>query len=303
MKGSFARLVFGAWISLLGLILIPDETQAKTAVGKFVAVVGRVSVTPEKAAQASTAAPGTLVFEGDTIEAESKSRAKILMIDDSVITITEETRLEINQYQLDMAKKSRRSLLKLVKGKVRALVSRMFGKRSLYRVKTPTAVMGVRGTTVVAWVEVDPVTGKKTAWFLFLGGPGEVSNEFGTVLVGPGMICKVPEGEAPIEPWLASPEEVQEALGGTVIELVPGESFLFEEGGMPSVEIQEVEQGMLGQPPLAPPPETPGATEPDTIPAPTSTEPIPQAFDLTPPSEDGFLPEPPPPPDRMRRSN
>jgi hypothetical protein len=147
------------------------------------------------------------------------------MIDDSVLTISAGTRLRISEYLLNRKTEERNSLLSLVRGKLRAIIAKLPVRRSNYRIETLTAVMGVRGTFFVTWLKVDPNTGKKTSWLLVLEGAVEASNQMGSVLVTEGMMCKVPDGEPPSEPWSASPKEIEEALEGTELDLVPGETF------------------------------------------------------------------------------
>lgn len=123
------------------------------AVGKFTAVEGRVDVLAPGQKRAAPVAAGSAVAEGDIVRTKSDSFAEITFTDGTVVKLTESTRLEIREYLLSGSKRQN-GALKLLRGKVRATVAKGLGRvipviysgPSTFRIETPTAVAGVKGT-------------------------------------------------------------------------------------------------------------------------------------------------------------
>lgn len=89
---------------------------------------------------------GEALYKGDIITTGEKSFTIIHMIDDSKITIRPETVFALEEYSLEEGKES--AVLRLFKGGMRAVTGWLAKRnpRSGYRLQTPTAVLGVRGT-------------------------------------------------------------------------------------------------------------------------------------------------------------
>jgi|GEM_PF-6999217 hypothetical protein len=123
------------------------------AVGRFTAIEGRVDVLRPGEKRASPVALGAAVSEGDIVRTKSDSFAEITFSDDTVLKLTQSTRVEIKEYLLS-GNKRQNGALKLLRGKVRATVSKGLGRvipviysgPSTFKIETPTAVAGVKGT-------------------------------------------------------------------------------------------------------------------------------------------------------------
>ncbi len=244
MRRSICLAVLGA---ILLACVVPVGARAAEAIGKVVGVEGQVMILPSGGGQARQATAGTVLYEGDTIRAAKNSRAKLLMVDDSIITIAESTELRLSEYRLDDRQKTRNSTLSLITGKVRLLVSKLVAHRSRYQVQTPTAVMGVRGTSVIVWTETDPATGKTTTFMLVLDGEISVTGAGVTKDVSAGMVIQISEGEAPSDPRPATPQDIENALSGTTVTLTPGQTWL-----LPGIEITAVDVPNIQGPPWSP---------------------------------------------------
>ena len=95
------------------------------------------------------------VFNGDTLVTGEKSRVVLEMSDESILTLTSQTKLTIDKSLPRM--KVRDTALQLFFGRVRALVKKLAGE---YTVRTPTGSIGVRGTDFA--VAVAPVPLNRT---------------------------------------------------------------------------------------------------------------------------------------------
>jgi hypothetical protein len=89
---------------------------------------------------------GDTVGVGDLIETDDKSKVKILLADDSILDIGPGTRVSLEQFLVQPH--SRTVQLKVLVGKFKLAIAKFFGGPSDYEVHTPTAVAGVRGTTL-----------------------------------------------------------------------------------------------------------------------------------------------------------
>ena len=92
------------------------------------------------------------VEQGDTLISEKDTYARIKFKDDSEITLRPNSQIKIDSFAFDEAKPEKDSAaFSLVKGGLRA-VTGMLGKRNKekFGMNTPTATIGIRGTTFIA---------------------------------------------------------------------------------------------------------------------------------------------------------
>ncbi|MEY4704838.1 MAG: hypothetical protein RL042_1040, partial [Nitrospirota bacterium] len=150
----------GRLISLIaaGLLACCGGQQAlaadSEAVGTFTTVQGKVLMTHSGATAAVSVKQNDDVFVRAVIETQPASRTKALFIDDTLLTVGENSRVEITEQIYDSSRDLRSVVAKLVTGKVRALVGRVFeGAGSKFEIHTPTAVAAARGTYFVVWVD------------------------------------------------------------------------------------------------------------------------------------------------------
>lgn len=119
---------------LLLLILIAGTCQADPT-GIVTAVRGDVCRGEVKLSQ------GSEVSEGDTITTTARSFAVIQFSDGGVVTVRPSSQLVIEKYNSDEAE------LNLIQGGLRIVTGAMAKSNpENYRVNTPVALMGVRGT-------------------------------------------------------------------------------------------------------------------------------------------------------------
>ena len=90
-------------------------------------------------------ANGSLVRTGDTIVTGLDGRAQIRFSDGSLVSLQPRSEFRIDDYQFDMAQQ--RGFFSLLRGALRT-ISGAVGKRDPadYRMTTPTATIGIRGT-------------------------------------------------------------------------------------------------------------------------------------------------------------
>lgn len=97
-----------------------------------------------------TATPGAAIQRGDELRTGQPGRMRIVFQDDSVLTISDDSRVVVDEQVFDPSQGKSRSVLGLLQGKVSALVSEYYKQPgTAYEIRTATAVAGVRGTEFV----------------------------------------------------------------------------------------------------------------------------------------------------------
>ena len=141
------------WVSLVTAMLLLITGLVATApaevVGRITQVEGRVDLLKGGQLPATPVKLEDPVALGDVLRTKSLSKANITFIDNTVITISPESRIAIEEYMFDEAKGKRSAVLQLFHGMALAVVSKIFKtEQPDFVIKTHTAIMGVRGTEV-----------------------------------------------------------------------------------------------------------------------------------------------------------
>ena len=124
------------------------------SVGTAAIVQGRVIVMHKGEEVGYLLRKGTPLFNGDLIVTEPGARAQLSMKDGSDITMTPNSKFNVNRSSYDKEKKTFSSYYKVAFGKLRFRVMKFLDrKHPEYRVTTRTMVCGVRGSDFS--VEVD----------------------------------------------------------------------------------------------------------------------------------------------------
>ncbi len=173
------------------------EESASSGIGVYTAVMGKVSVTHSGEARVLPVRLHDEVLFRDVIQTDKESRTKAFFQDDSVLTVGENSRVEITEYIYNPEANVRRSVVKVVQGQVRALVSKVFRSNgSRFEVHTPSAVAAARGTYFSVWHE------NGQSGIINIGESGRVDFTSGgvTVAVDPGQFSMAEHGRAPSIP-------------------------------------------------------------------------------------------------------
>ena len=135
-------------LTLLVILALPLTVAAADPAGKIIYARGNVSAQAPGAGLriVTTGAPTTV---GDTIATAADSFAVIELLDEERITLRPETRFTIAEFNQTAGHES--VALNLVKGGFRALTG-LLGRRrpESFRLTTPVATIGIRGTDFVA---------------------------------------------------------------------------------------------------------------------------------------------------------
>ena len=134
------------------------------AIGTIHALNGDVLVT--SASGERTASVGGEINEGDTVKTGANAWALLAMTDGASMTLRERSQLRVDTYRYDPDGEAakNRSALSLLKGAFRS-ISGYIGRtnRDGYRITTPTATIGIRGTDHEPAYYPPPGPGEKLA--------------------------------------------------------------------------------------------------------------------------------------------
>jgi hypothetical protein len=143
---------------------------------------------------------GSPVFEGDILETGVDSFAVIAFKDEGRVTLKEETRFKISEYQYTAGQPEDSSaVLELLKGGLRTLTGLIArNNKEAYKFKTPTATIGIRGTGFdLLWLgSCETATPCGLVVFVW-DGSIYVENEFGLWELTVNQIILVREEDEP----------------------------------------------------------------------------------------------------------
>jgi hypothetical protein len=129
---------------LLAALAVASTAAAAEPAGRILSIEGAPQVERDGAAPVELRRSDP-VFVGDIIRT-GEGRAKIMFEDNSLMTLDRNTDLRITEFLFRKKSQQRESMFDLLQGRAKALVSQFFSSREDFRVRTPTAVAGVRGT-------------------------------------------------------------------------------------------------------------------------------------------------------------
>jgi hypothetical protein len=279
---------------------------AVNPVGQVTAVQGRVLVAHSGDSKPLRVNVPDEIVPHDVIQTDSKARSKILFQDDTLLTVGENSIVEIAEHTYDSSVDIRSVTLKLAEGKLRALVGRIFGGQgSKFIVRTPTAFAASQGTYFVMWTD-GTMSGVAN-----IGTTGQVSFTSGsrTVVLNPGQFTVATAHTAPATPSsvVGAPAEVNHVVAATEFK----EAFISDSArdvlrnlDRPREPVAVMQWSNLATmhtppavisgaaaPPVIPPPPVQALPVSPPSPPPASPPPRPVAPPTPPP-----IPPPPPPP-------
>ena len=150
------------------------------------------------------------ICAGDTVRTGENGRARIVMADKNEINVSPTSELLIEQYA-NKGKNDKKVLLNVIYGKIRSNVKQKYkdDKQSFYRVKTKSAVAGVRGTNFL--ISFDRATQKfQATTFEGKVGVGKIvdGNFQAQFEVNPGQFTSSSPGAGLHEPKQVPPKEL-----------------------------------------------------------------------------------------------
>lgn len=138
------------------LILISSVRANREPVGKITFPLNRVFVLSAGSSELKMAHFNMDIFPGDKIETKKESRCEITLKNGDVIRIDENSIYTLEDVKITEKTVKAESFLSL--GKLWSTVQKVFSKDDYYKVKSPSAVIAVRGTIYRLNVNPDSTT-------------------------------------------------------------------------------------------------------------------------------------------------
>ncbi|MDP2794819.1 MAG: FecR domain-containing protein [Sulfurisoma sp.] len=205
------RPLFAAFMFALAC----QVAMAAQQTGKVLAVSGKLSV--QREGKVTILPVGGDVYVGDALTTDTASQAQIRFNDEAIVALRPDTTFRVDEFAFKSAQEPERGLFSLVKGGFRT-VTGLIGKtnRDSYRVTTPTATIGIRGTHYAVLLcdsgcRNDDGTAASAGLY---GGVNEgrvaVQNDAGAMELGVGEYFYVADRASLPQPLLAPPGFLRE---------------------------------------------------------------------------------------------
>ena len=195
---QWSQLRLVAVLGLLSLLsCVTADAQQPTSIGHVTALEGKVTVLRQGKFAPEPLTLHKPVFQEDIIETDRASKVRITLSDATVISLGEQSRLELKHFSYDARQQTRSGRLAIAWGFFRAILKEMTSPSSV-EVITPTAVAAIRGTDLMGEVTADSTA------IVVLEGTVAVSNVRpmfrGLSTLTPGLGTTVKGDEPPSTP-------------------------------------------------------------------------------------------------------
>jgi hypothetical protein len=189
MKTANYRLNSGAMIALAISAAFPITAQA--AAGRVEFAIGGVTATTA-GGESRALSKGAEINSGDTIKT-TDGRVQVRFTDGGYMSLQPNTEFVVESYNYDGKQDgSERGFFRLVEGGLRAITG-IVGRtnRPAYRVATPVATIGIRGSEYLAEHREQKLKVR------VIGGSIFIENEFGDLILFKGQSGEAEEGKKP----------------------------------------------------------------------------------------------------------
>lgn len=216
---------------LIGLMLVlplrHGWAQDEGRIGTVLVVEGVAEVRQQQAITWELLRFRDAMFLDDAVRTAVESKLKVLLNDDSILTIVERSEMQLTG--LLVTQQQRQTVFQLALGKIRVLTTQFFGADSSTEIHTPNAVTGVRGSEMVV-----QHLGNQTTLLCVQGGGSQQDHCFMRDLQDPTREIAVPVGHIaeqvgvgiPATTRLATEAERQTLRGDTLVTAQVGPEVL-----------------------------------------------------------------------------
>ncbi|MDQ6993130.1 MAG: FecR domain-containing protein [Mariprofundus sp.] len=195
-------------IAFLMAFLPLAHAATELPAASFTVVKGDVDLKKAAATAPIPAVVGLEAFLGDVVKTNTRSRTQLKFMDGSTVNLGSNYYIEIKDFSYNAETKVRKSLIRSMRGTLRAVVSQVDGADSSFEIETPSAVASVRGTDFFVTVGANGMTD-----IVVVKGAVAVRNInpsiIGEVMVRPSQMTRVQTGKPPIPPRQVKPENIQ----------------------------------------------------------------------------------------------
>jgi hypothetical protein len=194
--------------AVASIMFIYSNAQA-SGIGRVIHTEGEVLLKHLDGSISRDVGYGHVINQHDSIVTGDNAMVKVMFADGSLMTIGERTSIVFDEYLYEPEVKRRSGALRMLKGWLRFLITKLLSEGSSLGIFTPSGNIGVRGTLFMVWVSED---GSQTKVFCI---EGEVSvwglrqDEGSAKIIGSMRKTTVMKGRPPSEPSTISEDEAR----------------------------------------------------------------------------------------------
>lgn len=220
---------YHSWIFLFiaSLLFFGKAYAAAEPIAKVILSVGEVTATDSNGAVRPLNRRST-IFQGDTLTTSAAARCQIRFSDGSLLALPESSQFRVDEYNYGDTEGNEKAIYSLLKGGMRTITGAI-GKKTKenYKVNTPVATIGIRGTAYHAFLHQLP-SGDVQLYGGVKSGMISVDNGAGSTLFKSSENFRVLSSREPAEYLLTLPdfypsESEDEPAGDTGEESAPEE--------------------------------------------------------------------------------
>lgn len=140
------------FLILIALAAFASAGPALAEIGRIKSHVGEVQIIRD--GQAITARSGFRLEEGDVIATGTRGRVGISFLDNTRMALGPDSRVTLDEFSYDRSRQTGSSVTSVNRGSVGVVSGNIAGSgRDRMKVRTPTSILGVRGTRFVVEVK------------------------------------------------------------------------------------------------------------------------------------------------------
>ena len=187
----------------IAAVLMFTPALVWAAAGQAIFVMGKVTVLGDDGSK-EVLKKGGSVDNGDVVVTTAKGHAQIRMADGGMIAVRPNSRFKIDDFEYNGDINHDKSVFSLIKGGFRSVTGAVGqANKKAYKVKTPVATIGIRGTDYVARLcdeDCEGMVNDDGLYLTVLSGGVILTNDRGSVNIDPGEYGHV--GGATSDPTL-----------------------------------------------------------------------------------------------------
>ncbi len=195
-KGTWALRFSVSVLVAVQLILGTPFVTLAQEVGRVTSVEGRADILKAGTDIPVPARTDEVVNVGDIVRTKSDSKIEVTFQDKSIVRLAENSRVKVEDYQLDGENKRKTATINLERGKVRTIIEKMADAAD-FKIHTPNAHGTITGSDVFAFFQAGSSGMLVSEGHLQLINPNVQAPP---VIVSPGNSALIPINEAPKGP-------------------------------------------------------------------------------------------------------
>ena len=180
-----------------------------TKVGKISRLRGSAQIIRKGIPTPISAKLGMELYQLDKVKTAKKAYVMIQLLDGRILTVGEKAELSLDQFIYDPKKKKRNALLRMAIGKLRVFANDLVNyKERGFKVQTPTAIVGVRGTLFLVWVKSKAIT--KVVCLQKAVQVANIMKPTEFIVLTQNLATDIIHGKPPAKPVLVTPEQLKD---------------------------------------------------------------------------------------------